>query len=179
MLLFRQRPDVVFCDIVREALAWIAEDLKANETDPHVMSTLLPLVAPVLSFETALATVAELRTALDSAAVYELEPVHRLILANALKRYCEAYNDQPQQTELHWRYEVHKLNCERLVGTFLGPLTLVGSATLSVCPGDVALQLYISADAPWRSPLPQNESPWHRSETEYPFVPQDQGDKGT
>lgn len=45
MLLFRQRPDVVFSDIVREALAWIAENLNANETDPHVMSTLLPRVA--------------------------------------------------------------------------------------------------------------------------------------
>ena len=72
MLFFRQRSDVVFCDILREALAWIAEDLKANETDPHVMSTLLPRVAPVLSFETALATVGELRMALDSAQAIEV-----------------------------------------------------------------------------------------------------------
>src|SRR5687768_6125512 len=98
MLLFRQRPDVIFCDLVREALTDVAEDLEANDTDPNVMSVVMPRVAPVLSRQTALTAVEALGTALDTTDVYELEPMHRLLLAEALKRYCETYNDQPQET---------------------------------------------------------------------------------
>jgi hypothetical protein len=170
MLLFRQRPDVIFCDLAREALTCVTADLKANDTDPHVMSILMPRVGPVLSRQTGLATVEALRTALDTADVYELEPMHRLLLAEALKRYCESYNDQPQESALYGRYEIPELNCERLVSTFLGHVTAFETATLSVCPGEVSLQLYLSTDAPWHSPLPEPESPWFRRGIEYPLA---------
>jgi hypothetical protein len=174
MLLFRQRPDVIFCDLVREALTDVAEDLKANDTDPNVMSVVMPRVAPVLSRQTALTAVEALGTALDTTDVYELEPMHRLLLAEALKRYCETYNDQPQETALHGRYEIHELNCERLVSTFLGHVAAFETATLSVCPGEVSLELYLSADAPWHSALPKHESPWFRPGIEYPLATEGQ-----
>jgi hypothetical protein len=46
--------------------------------------------------------------------------LHQLLVAEALKRYCESYNDEPQETALHGRYDIHELNCDRLVSTFLG-----------------------------------------------------------
>ena len=49
MLLFRERPDEVFHDIVREALASLAENLKPAETDPRLMATLLPKTAKMLN----------------------------------------------------------------------------------------------------------------------------------
>jgi hypothetical protein len=90
MLLFRQQADVIFCDLVREALTCVAEELKTNDTDPHVMSAVMPRVAPVMSCQTCLTAIDALRTALDTVDMYELEPMHRLFLAEAFKRYCES-----------------------------------------------------------------------------------------
>ena len=64
MLLFRERPDEVFYDIVRESLAGLAEDLKPAEVDPKLMGALLPKTAKMLSGGEALATVDELILAL-------------------------------------------------------------------------------------------------------------------
>jgi hypothetical protein len=174
MFLFRQQADVIFCDLVREALTCVTADLKANDTDPHIMSVLMPRVASALSPQTGLATVEALRTAMDTADVYELEPMHRLVLAEALKRYCESYNGQPQGSALYGRYEIPELNCEGLVSTFLGHVAAFETATLSVCPGEVSLQLYLSADAPWHSSLPEHESPWFRRGIEYPVATEGQ-----
>jgi hypothetical protein len=62
--------------------------------------------------------VEDLRVEIDSCAVYELEPMHRLFVAEALQRYCEAYNDQPQDTEVHVRYEIHQLDYPAMQKSF-------------------------------------------------------------
>ena len=169
MLLFRAQPDEVFHAIVREALRWLSDDLKPAERDPFIMTSLLPLTAKRLSVGAALATVEELRAALDSSAVYEFEPMHRLIVAEALQRYCEAYNDQPQDTEVHLCYEIHQLDYPAMQKVFLDSI----ESALSEDPATArkeALQLYIVADAPWRTIIPREDSPWYRPDRPYPAL---------
>ena len=43
----------------------------------------------------------------------------------------------------HCMDEIHKLKCERLVSTVLGHVAAFETATLSVCPSEVSLELYL------------------------------------
>lgn len=170
MLLFRERPDEVFHDIVREALAWLAEDLKPAETAPELMATLLPKTAKMLGTGAALATVDELIIALESCDVFELAPMHRLVLSEALARYCESYNDQPQETDVYARYQIRKLDCARMITMFLRPF----DEAFQEAPDQArteALQLSILADASSRPPMRRDLSLWYLKEAVYPAPP--------
>lgn len=170
MLLFRERPDEVFHDIVREALGWLKEELTKGETDPRMLTAVLPKSSQVLSLGPALATVDELLEALDRNEVSELTPMHRLLVSEALARYCQSYNDQPQDTDVHARYEIHQLDNERMQTIFLAPF----DAALQETPAQArteALQLSIIADAPWRIPIPLDRSLWYRKGEKYPAPP--------
>jgi hypothetical protein len=170
MLLFRERPDEVFHDIVREALASLAENLKPAETDPRLMATLLPKTAKMLNAGAALATVDELIPALESHEMFELAPMHRLVLSEALKHYCESYNDQPEATELHARYQIRQLDCARMIDMFLRPF----DEAFQEAPDQArteALQLSILADASSRPPMRRDLSLWYVQEAVYPAPP--------
>ena len=170
MLLFRERPDEVFHDIVREALAWLAEDLKPAEMAPELMATLLPKTAKILGAGAALATVDELILALESRDMFELAPMHRLVLSEALVRYCESYNDQPQDTELHARYQILQLDCARMIAMFLRPF----DEAFQEAPDQAhteALQFSILADASSRPPMRRDLSLWYVKESVYPAPP--------
>ena len=163
MLLFRERPDEVFYDIVRESLAGLAEDLKPAEVDPKLMGALLPKTAKLLSAGAALATVDELIPALESREVFELAPMQRLLLSEALERYCESYNDQPQDTDVHARYEIRRLDCVRMINMFIRPF---GEA-FNEAPDQArteALQLSILGDASSRPPTRRDLSLWYLKE---------------
>ena len=91
------------------------------------------------------------------------------IVAEGLQRYCEAYNDQPQDTEVHVRYEVHELDYPAMQRAFLDSV----DSALSEDPATArqeALQLYIVADAPWRTIIPREGSPWYRPDRPYPAL---------
>ncbi|MEP6601784.1 MAG: hypothetical protein ABJB49_08210 [Nitrospirota bacterium] len=170
MLFFRERPDEVFHDIVREALVWLKKDLTHGETDPHMMTAVLPKTATVLTLGPALATVDELLEALDGVQMFELTPMHRLILSEALERYCESYNNRPQDTDVHARYEIHQLDGRRMHTIFLAPF----DAAMQEAPAQArteALQLTMLADAPWRSPISRDLSLWYRKGDVYPIPP--------
>ena len=170
MLLFRERSDEVFHDIVREALAWLAEDLKPTETDPSLMAAVLPKTAKMLSAGTALATVDELIPALESPEVFELAPMHRLVLSEALERYCRSYNAQPQDTDVYARYQIRQLDCARMINMFLRPF----DEAFREAPDHArteALQLSILADASSRGPMRRDLSLWYVKEAVYPAPP--------
>ena len=170
MLLFREWPDEVFHDIVREALARLAEDLKPAETAPELMAVLLPKTAKLLSAGAALATVDELIPALVSREVFELAPMQRLLLSEALERYCESYNDRPQDTDVYGRYEIRQLDCARMITMFLPPF----DEAFHEAPDHArteALQLSILADASLRLPMRRDLSLWYVKEAIYPAPP--------
>ena len=170
MLLFRERPDEVFHDIVREALTWLAEDLKTAETDPKLMASLVPKTAMMVGPGAALATVDELILALESREVFELAPMQRLVLSEALERYCESYNDQPQDTEVHARYDIRQLDCTRMITMFLSPF----DDAFGEAPDQArteALQLSILADASSHPPTCRDLSLWYLKEAIYPAPP--------
>ena len=170
MLLFRERPDEVFHDIVREALARLAEDLKPAEMDPTLMAVLLPKTAKLLSAGAALATVDELIPALESREVFELAPMQRLLLSEALERYCKSYNNQPQETDVHDRHEICQLDCARMITMFLPPF----DEAFHEAPDHArteALQLSILADASSRLPMRRDLSLWYVKEAIYPAPP--------
>lgn len=170
MLLFRERPDEVFQDIVREALARLARDLKPTETDATLMILLLPRTATMLSAGAALATVDELILALESPDVFELAPMHRLVLSEALERYCESYNDRPEDTDVHARYAIPQLDCARMINMFLPPFDEVFREAPDHARAE-ALQLSILADASSRSPMRRDLSLWYLKEAVYPAPP--------
>jgi hypothetical protein len=170
MLLFRERSDEVFHDIVREALAWLAHDLKPAETDPGLMAAVLPKTAKMLSAGAALATVDELIPALESHDMFELAPMHRLVVSEALERYCRSYNDQPQNTAVHARYHIRRLDCARMINMFLRPF----DEAFQEAPDharEEALQLSILADASCRPPMRRDLSLWYLKEDVYPAPP--------
>lgn len=167
MLLLRERPDEVFQVIVREALDALKEALTVGETDPHMMAAVLPKTSQVLSLGPALATVDELLAALDRNEMYELTPMHRLLLSEALEQYCASYKAQPQDTDVHARYDIDELDKGRMQTMFLAPF----DAALHETPAQArteALQLSIIADAPWRTPIPRDQSLWYRKGEKYP-----------
>lgn len=170
MLLFRTRPDDIFHDIVREALAWLKDDLTRAETDPEVMTAELPRTGSLLTVGPALATVDELLVALDRPEMYDLMPMHRLLLSEALARYGESFNDQPQDTDVHVRYEIHEVDTRRMQTLFLAPVEPALQETPAHARTE-ALQLVIIADAPWRRPIPQDLSAWYRKKKVYPASP--------
>jgi hypothetical protein len=170
MLLFRERPDEVFHDIVREALASLAEHLKPAEVDPRIMAALLPKTAKMISGGEALATVDELILALASSDVFELAPMHRLILSETLERYCESYNSHPQDTDVHARYEIRHLDCARMINMFIRPF---GEA-FNEAPDQArmeAMQLSILGDASSRPPTRRDLSLWYQRKAVYPVPP--------
>lgn len=119
------------------------DDLKLAETEPKLIAALLPKTAKMLNARDALAMVDELIAALESHDVFELEPIHRLLLSEALERYCESDSDQPQDTDVHARFEIHQLDCARIITAFLRPF----DAALHEGPAQArteALQLFIN-----------------------------------
>jgi hypothetical protein len=169
-LFFRERPDEVFHAIVREALQWLKEDLTPGETYPHIMTEVLPKTARVLTLGPALATVDEFLEVLDRPEMYELTPMHRLIVSEALERYGESYNDRPQDTDVHARYEIHELDGPRIQAIFLAPVDVA----LQEAPARArteALQLTMLADVSWRSPISRDLSRWYRKGDVYPIPP--------
>lgn len=173
MLLFRTRPDDIFQDIVREALAWLKDDLTRGETDPKVMTAELPKTGSLLTVGPALATVDELLMALNRTEMYDLTPMHRLILSEALERYGESFNDQPQDTDVHQRYAIHEVDTRRMQALFLAPIEPALRETPAQARTE-ALQLVIIGDAPWRTPIPQDLSPWYRKDEVYPACPSEE-----
>ena len=168
MLCFQQQPDEVFNDIVREALDWMEHDLKDYVTDPASMMFPLPQTAKLITPGAALATVEELRAALKSQDVYELEPMHRLIIKEALQRYCELYNDKPQGTDVHARYGILELHRDAMLTLFLGEFKVVPKEQEDA--RTEAIQLYLLADAPWRTAILRDLSPWFRAGSAYPYI---------
>ena len=77
------------------------DDLKLAETEPKLIAALLPKTAKMLNARDALAMEDELIAALESHDAFELEPIQRLLLSEALERYCESDSDQPQDTDVH------------------------------------------------------------------------------
>ena len=170
MLLFRERPDEVFYDIVRESLTRLAEELKPAEANPALMTALLPKTANMLGAGAALATVDELLSALESPDVFELAPMHRLVLSEALERYCQHYNRQPQETRIYARYEIPQLDCTRMITMFIRPF----EEAFQEAPDHArteALQLSILADASSRGPMRRDLSLWYVKEAVYPAPP--------
>ena len=168
MLFFRQQPDEVFCHIVGEALDWMEHDLKDYITDPAAMVFLLPQTAKLITAGAVLATVEELRAALQSPEVYEIEPTHRLIIKEALQRYCELYNEGPLSTEVHGQYEIPKLYRDRMLALFLGEFTVVPKEKEEA--RTEAIQLCLLADAPWHSAILRDQSPWFKAGSAYPYM---------
>jgi len=175
MLYFLQRPDETFHHIVREALVWLKEELTEGETNPEIqmMTAVLPKTSRALTLGPALATVDELLTALDRPEMYQLTPMHNLIISEALDRYCESYNDQPQETDVHARYGIHELDNQRMQTLFVHP----SDAALRETPSHAkmeALQLTILADPLWSVPISPDCSPWCRKGEVYPMLKSEQ-----
>ena len=170
MLLFRERPDEVFYDIVRESLAGLAEDLKPAEVDPKLMGALLPKTAKMLSGGEALATVDELILALASPEVFELAPMHRLILSEALERYCESYNNHPQDTDVHARLRDSSARF-RTNDQYVYPAVWRGFQR-GAGPGPHGSAATVNSwDASSRPPTRRDLSLWYLKEAVYPMPP--------
>jgi hypothetical protein len=108
--------------------------------------------------------------ALESPEVFELAPMHRLVLSEALERYCESYNDQPENTDVHARYQIRQLDCARMINMFLRPF----DEAFQEAPDHArmeALQLSILADASSRLPTRRDLSLWYIKEAIYPAPP--------
>jgi hypothetical protein len=169
MLFFRQQPDEVFCHIVGEALDWMEHDLKDYVTDPTGMLSPLPRTAKLITPGAALATVEELRAALQSPEVYEIEPMHRLIIKEALQRYCELYNERPRDTAVHVQYEIPELSRDRMLALFLGEFTVPPKEKDEA--RTEAIQLSLLADAPWHTAILREQSSWFKAGSVYPYMP--------
>lgn len=168
MLYFQERPDEIFQDIVRESLTRAKAELTDAESHPHLWSTILPKTRQVLALGPALATVDELLGVLDRPEVYDLMPVHRLLICDAVQRYCEISNRLLGGATVHTRHKIDVIHPGPLCRIFLEPF----DSALTEASGQArteALQLLLLGDPPWQVPIARNVSPWYRQNKEYPI----------
>jgi hypothetical protein len=187
MLRYLQPADEVFRDVVQEALSWMIEDLRENSQDPEAYHDLAPRAAGFLDPSAAIETLEQLRTSSEAPDLYQLKAPHRLLLTDAITRYCDLFNEEPfggYGSQVHEKYGLRHLDGERLITSFIG--TVGGGPSRSenrghrisaveilhgkrIRPQDLVLR--IAAGAEQESVMPATVSPWYRAGAEsYPVV---------
>jgi hypothetical protein len=123
MLRYQQPADEVFRDVVQEALDWIIEDLGETAPDSEAYPELLPQAARFFELQTALETLERLRTCSVSPELYQPAAPHRVLLSDALMRYCTLFNEEPFGgfgSHVHEKYGLRRIDCAQLITAFLG-----------------------------------------------------------
>jgi len=123
MLRYRQPPDEVFRDVVQEALDWIIEDLSESVEDSDAYPELLPHAAHFLELQTALETLERIRSCSMAPDLYQPAAPHRVLLSDALTRYCDLFNEEPFGgfgSHVHEKYGFRRIDCAQLISAFLG-----------------------------------------------------------
>ncbi|WP_447978348.1 hypothetical protein [Candidatus Nitrospira bockiana] len=161
MLRYLHTPDEVFQDIMQEALEWMVEDLREYKEDRRAYQELLPRASSFLDALTALHTLEQLKLAHEvKGDVYQLAPIHFVLLADTLKRYCDLYNTRPEASTVHDKYELQQVDGESLRQTFFGDMGVEGSPGGRLTPED--LQLHLIDDPSSRAVIRLDLSPWYR-----------------
>jgi hypothetical protein len=175
MLRYQQPPDEVFRDVVQEALDWIIEDLGEVAPDPEAYPELLPHAARFLELQTALETLERIRTCSASAELYQPAAPHRVLLSDALRRFCDLFNEEPFGgfgSHVHEKYGLRRIDCAQLISAFLGrpdqdAQTLRGKRLRSQ---DLGLRK-VDAKPEHADVTPVSASPWYRPGAEkYPMT---------
>jgi hypothetical protein len=127
------RADQVFQDILEEALAWTGSNLGHTSGGGKIHLKLLSHV-PDLNLSLALDLLRQLQRC-HLGVGYVLQSPHRVVLSDAVYRYCERYNQQAHTFGLHNQYGLLDLNgrrwcdslSERRIRTALSWRPMIGS----------------------------------------------------
>jgi hypothetical protein len=183
MLRYLRPADEVFLDVLHEALDWMIEDLRENVQDPEAYGDLAPRTARILEAPTAVEALEKLRAASEAPELYALNAAHRLLLVEALIRYCDLFNEEPfggYGSAVYEKYGVRHVDGERLIAAFIGPVEdppRQGASQVEALVSGKrlrkdALHLQpVSPEGDLPRILPADASPWYRPGTEsYPVL---------
>ncbi|MDQ6732976.1 MAG: hypothetical protein M3Z35_02495 [Nitrospirota bacterium] len=153
-------PDEVFQDIVAEALELAILDISNSSADREMYRELFPHTSQYVEAGAALGLLHSLKRCNLAPEWYHLESLHRVLLSDAVRRYCALYNTQPQAMRLHANYELHRLEWAPMLRLFIGEPYQDGSFAAPVSSDVMGLRL---SDDPGQQPVIYAEqSPFYR-----------------
>jgi hypothetical protein len=160
MFISLNTPDEIFQDIVAEALESAIADLSKSSANREVYRELFPHASQYVEAGTALDLLYSLKRCNVAPEWYHLEPLHRVLLSDAIRRYCALYNAQPEAKRLHADYELRRLEWAPMLRLFIGEPYQDGSFAAPVKRDGMALR---PSDDPGRQPVIRAEqSPFYR-----------------
>src|SRR5438067_2204104 len=120
MLVSLNTPDEIFQDIVAEALELAIVDISTTSADGEMYRQLFPHTSQYVEGRAALDLLHSLQRCNLAPEWYYLQSLHRVLLSDAIRRYCARYNAQPQAMRLHAKYELHRLEWAPMLRLFIG-----------------------------------------------------------
>jgi hypothetical protein len=160
MFISLNTPDEVFQDIVAEALELALADLGKNSANRELYRELFPHASQYVEAGAALGLLHSLKHCNLAPEWYHLESLHRVLLSDAIRRYCALYNTQPQAMRLYANYELHRLDWAPMLRLFIGEPYQDGSFAAPVSRDVMTLR---PSDDPGQQPVIREEqSPFYR-----------------
>jgi len=153
-------PDEIFQDIVAEALELAIVDISATSADPKRYRQLFPHTSQYVECRTAHDLLHCLKRCHLAPEWYRLQSLHRVLLSDAVRRYCEQYNAQPQPTRLHARYGLDRLEWAPMLRFFIGEPYQDGSFAAPM--NKDAMELPSSDDSGQQPVIRAEQSPFYR-----------------
>jgi hypothetical protein len=120
MFISLNTPDEVFLDIVAEALEFAIADLSKSSANREMYRELFPHASQYVEAGAALDLLHSLKRCNVAPEWYHLESLHRVLLSDAIRRYCALYNTQPEAMRLHADYELRRLEWAPMLRLFIG-----------------------------------------------------------
>ena len=153
-------PDQIFQDIVAEALELAIVDLSATSADPPTYRQLFPRTSQYIECRAAHDLLLSLKCCTPAPEWYRLQSVHRVLLSDVIRRYCERYNAQPQAMRLYLYYGLERLEWAPMLRLFIGEPYQDGSFAAPLNHDAMGLQ---SSDDSGQQPVIRAEqSPFYR-----------------
>jgi hypothetical protein len=120
MFISLNTPDEVFLDIVAESLEFAIADLSKSSANREMYRELFPHASQYIEAGAALDLLHSLKRCNVAPEWYHLGSLHRVLLSDAIRRYCALYNTQPEAMRLHADYELRRLEWAPMLRLFIG-----------------------------------------------------------
>jgi hypothetical protein len=160
MLVSLHTPDEIFQDIVAESLELATGDIGTTSADGEMYRQLFPHTSQYVEGRAALDLLHLLQRCNLAPEWYDLQSLHRVLLSDAIRRYCARYNAQPQSMRLHTKYELYRLEWAPMLRLFIGEPYQDGSFAAPVSSDGMGL---LPVDDPGQPPVIRAEqSPFYR-----------------
>ncbi|HKN85828.1 MAG TPA: hypothetical protein VJV04_03105 [Nitrospiraceae bacterium] len=153
-------PDQIFQDIVAEALELAISDISATSANPRTYRQLFPRTSQYIECRAAHDLLHILKCYNLAPEWYRLQSLHRVLLCDVIRRYCEQHNAQPRVTRLYAHYGLERLEWAPMLRFFIGEPYQDGSFAAPLSQD--AMELRASDDCGQQPVIRAEQSPFYR-----------------